>query len=68
MLARSQQVSIRRMAEVLVGQLIEIMPELAGVAPWQAVGKRRTQDEQGQAAERRLSLEAYRNHRNGSGE
>jgi len=42
------------MAEVLVEQLTEIMPELAGVHPWHAVGKRRSQDELGVAAERGL--------------
>jgi transcriptional regulator with XRE-family HTH domain len=51
---RSQQVGIRRMAQVLVEQLTEIMPELAGVHPWHAVGKRRSQDELGIAAERGL--------------
>lgn len=53
-LQRSQQASIRRMAQVLVGQLTEMMPELASVNPWHAVGKRRTQDELGQAAQRGL--------------
>ncbi len=53
-LERSHQTGIRRMAQVLVDQLIELMPELKGVNPWHAVGKRRTQSEVGQAAERRL--------------
>ena len=51
-LERSQQAGIQRMAQVLVDQLIDIMPELAEVRPWHAVGKRRSQDELGQAAER----------------
>jgi transcriptional regulator with XRE-family HTH domain len=51
-LQRSQQLSIRRMAQVLVEQLIEMMPELAEVSPWHAVGKRRTQSETGRAAVR----------------
>lgn len=59
-LERSQQVSIRRMAQVLVDQLVELMPELDGVTPWHVIGKRRTQDETGQAAQRRLSLDAFR--------
>jgi len=59
-LQRSQQVSIRRMAQMLVDQLVEIMPELEGVSPWHAVGKRRTQDELGQAAERGLSADVFR--------
>ena len=56
-LERSQQPSIRRMAEMMVEQLCEIMPELHGVSPWHAVGRRRTQDELGQAALRRISAE-----------
>jgi transcriptional regulator with XRE-family HTH domain len=53
-LERSRQAGIKRMAQVLVNQLIELMPELKEVNPWHAVGKRRTQREVGQAAERRL--------------
>ena len=53
-LQRSQQPGIRRMAQVLVNQLVEVMPELADVSPWHAVGKRRTQDELGVAAQRGL--------------
>ncbi len=56
-LERTQQPSIRRMAQMLVEQLVEIMPELKGVSPWHAVGRRRTQDELGQAAQRRLSTD-----------
>jgi len=56
-LERSQQPSIRRMAEMMVEQLCEIMPELGDVSPWHAVGRRRTQDELGQAAVRRISAE-----------
>lgn len=59
-LQRSQQVAIRRMAEMLVDQLVEMMPELAGVTPWHAVGKRRTQDELGQAAQRCMSADLFR--------
>ena len=58
-LQRSQQVPIRRMAEMLVDQLVEMMPELADVTPWHAVGKRRTQDEVGQAAQRCISIEMF---------
>jgi transcriptional regulator with XRE-family HTH domain len=49
-LQRSQQLSVRRMAQVLVDQLTEIMPELADVSPWHAVGKRRAQTDIGKAA------------------
>jgi transcriptional regulator with XRE-family HTH domain len=54
-LERSQQPAIRRMAQMLAEQLVEIMPELQTVSPWHAVGRRRTQDELGQAAQRSLS-------------
>lgn len=54
---RSGQGPIQRMAEVLVNQLVEIMPELAEVTPWHAVGKRRSQSELGQAAMRTISAD-----------
>ncbi|MEE9602333.1 MAG: hypothetical protein V3V75_03445 [Thermoguttaceae bacterium] len=50
---------IREMAQTLVEQLTEIMPELREVSPWHAVGKRRTRDELGQAAERRMSEDVF---------
>lgn len=59
-LERAQQPSIRRMAQMLVEQLCEIMPELKGVSPWHAVGRRRTQEELGQAAYRSLSADWFR--------
>ena len=54
-LESTEQEPIRRMAQTLVEQLTEIMPELEGVGPWHAVGERRRRDEYGVAAERRLS-------------
>jgi hypothetical protein len=47
--ARSQGES--RLAGVLIGQLIELMPELKDVAAWPTVGHRRTADELGRIAE-----------------
>ena len=58
-LHRSQQVAIRRMAQMMVDQLVEIMPEPSEVTPWHAIGKRRTQDEVGQAASRRVSRDVF---------
>ena len=46
--------SIRRMAQTMADQLVEIMPELASVGPWHVVGKRRRLSELGVAAQRRL--------------
>ncbi|MBN2474226.1 MAG: helix-turn-helix transcriptional regulator [Pirellulales bacterium] len=50
---------IRRMAETMINQLVEIMPELKGVGPWHTVGKRRRRDDYGVAAERRLSDDLF---------
>ena len=41
----------KRMAENLVEQLVELMPELAEVSPWHSVGQRRSLDEMGRIAE-----------------
>lgn len=51
---RSKQASVRRLAQLLAGQLVELMPELKEVHPPPAVGKRRTKRELGQAAFRRF--------------
>ena len=51
-LAPSTQVA--RLATRLVDQLVELMPELKGVAPWHSVGQRRGSDEFGQVAQRRI--------------
>lgn len=55
----ARQESIRRMIQTLIDQLLQIMPELAGVGPWHAVGQRRRLDELGVAAERRLSDDVF---------
>jgi transcriptional regulator with XRE-family HTH domain len=60
LLERTHEVSIRRMAQVLVDQLVEIMPELESVSPWHIIGRRRTQDEVGQAGLRSLSADGLR--------
>ncbi|MAT72465.1 MAG: hypothetical protein CMJ58_23430 [Planctomycetaceae bacterium] len=44
----------QRLATMLVGQLIDLMPELAEVSAWHSVGQRRTQDELGRIAEQSL--------------
>lgn len=57
---RADSVGIRRMAETLANQLLEIMPELDGVAPWHAVGQRRTLDEYGRVVERSVADSSLR--------
>jgi len=46
--------SVQRMANMLVEQLVRIMPELAEVTAWHSVGQRRTQDELGRIVERTI--------------
>jgi hypothetical protein len=46
--------SIQRFATMLAQQLIELMPELEGVAAWHSVGQRRSPNELGRIAERVL--------------
>jgi transcriptional regulator with XRE-family HTH domain len=58
-LERSSQVGVKRMAENLVAQLTEVMPELKGVSAWHAVGQRRRLDEYGRAAERRFTPDCF---------
>ncbi|MCU0878779.1 MAG: helix-turn-helix transcriptional regulator [Pirellulaceae bacterium] len=45
----------RRMAENLIEQLLELMPELREVGAWHSVGQRRGLDELGRIAERPIS-------------
>lgn len=56
---QTKQESVRRMVQTIVGQLVEIMPELANVSAWHAVGKRRRLSELGVAAQRRLGDEWF---------
>jgi len=59
MLEEASQVSVQRMVQTLVDQLVELMPELEGVSPWHAVGKRRRRDDYGAAAERCVSDDMF---------
>jgi transcriptional regulator with XRE-family HTH domain len=59
---QARQESIRRMAQTMASQLIEIMPELANVGPWHTVGKRRRLNELGVAAQRRFADEVFIDH------
>ena len=56
---RTKQESVRRMVQTIVGQLVEIMPELADVKAWPTGGKRRRLSELGVAAQRRLRDEWF---------
>jgi transcriptional regulator with XRE-family HTH domain len=48
---RAREPMVRRLADNLVRQLAELMPELREVRPWQEVGKRRRSSELGRAAD-----------------
>ncbi|HEY2827285.1 MAG TPA: hypothetical protein VGJ04_06760 [Pirellulales bacterium] len=52
--------SMKRLVQMLCNQLLEIMPELADVAPWHTVGQRRTLEEYGRVAERQLPDDMFR--------
>jgi transcriptional regulator with XRE-family HTH domain len=58
-LERTRQTSIQRLAQMLVEQLIELMPELEGVGPWPAVGKSRQPSQYGQVIHRRMPDELF---------
>lgn len=51
--------SIQRLAQTMVDQLVEIMPELEQVSAWHSVGQRRSLDEYGIAAERCVSEDMF---------
>ena len=51
---------VGRLVEMLVDQILEIMPELRDVTPWHTVGQRRTLDELGRAAACPVSEETLR--------
>jgi transcriptional regulator with XRE-family HTH domain len=59
-LERTRNRATHRMAQFMVEQLIEIMPELKGTAPWPSVGKRRSRRELGRAARLRLPADVMR--------
>jgi transcriptional regulator with XRE-family HTH domain len=59
-LERTGDLRTKRLAQTMVDQLTEIMPELRGMGAWPVVGKRRSLDELGIAAERRLSDDVFR--------
>jgi transcriptional regulator with XRE-family HTH domain len=47
---------VQRLSTMLLEQMLEIMPELKDVGPWQASGSHRTLDEAGAAYDRRVTV------------
>jgi transcriptional regulator with XRE-family HTH domain len=56
---RAPSLGIKRMAQMMVEQLVEIMPELKEVSPWHQFGQRRSLDEYGRVMERTISDETF---------
>ncbi len=54
-LEEADNATTRVMAQTLVDQLIEVMPELQGIGAWNVIGRRRSLNELGMAATRSLS-------------
>lgn len=50
-LERSESLAVKRLAENLAQQLLELMPELEGVTAWHSVGQRRSLNEYGRIVE-----------------
>jgi transcriptional regulator with XRE-family HTH domain len=58
-LEKAPSAPIKRMAQMLVEQLTEIMPELETVSPWHSVGQRRSLDDVGRIAEQTISIDNF---------
>lgn len=56
-LERAPSAPIKRMAQMLVEQLTEVMPELEEVSAWHQSGTRRTMDDLGRAGTQMVTLE-----------
>jgi hypothetical protein len=55
----TKQDSIKRLAETMVGQLVDLMPELADVGAWVVRSEGRRRSELGVSAERHLSAGVF---------
>lgn len=51
---------VGRTVEMLIEQILEIMPELEDVTPWHSVGQRRTLDDIGRTGRHMLSEDVFR--------
>ena len=58
---RSESKSVRRLANMLMEQLSEMMPDLSDVGPWPTT-RPRTLDDLGRVCERRLSEDSLHSH------
>jgi transcriptional regulator with XRE-family HTH domain len=58
----SNNVAVRQLADMLIDQIAEIMPELRGVNPWPIASRRRRMREYGRALERIIPATLFRDH------
>jgi transcriptional regulator with XRE-family HTH domain len=58
-LEKAKQDSVRWMAQTMINQLVEIMPELSDVGVWNIGGRQRRRSELGVAAQRRLTSDMF---------
>jgi transcriptional regulator with XRE-family HTH domain len=59
LLEKAKQDSVRWIAQTMINQLVEIMPELADVGVWNIGGRQRRRSDLGVAASRRLTAEMF---------
>lgn len=52
--------AIERLGKTLCDQLVELMPELAGVSSWHSVGQRRSLEDFGRIVERAIADDVFR--------
>ena len=57
---QSDNESVRLLIQSLVGQILEIVPELEDVAPWPTVGSRRSANEYGRIVDREVTEDWHR--------
>ncbi len=57
---QTEGTAAHRLANMLVGQILEIMPELRDVTPWHNVSQRRTLDDVGRTARCPISEDVFR--------
>ena len=59
---QGDSIGVRRLANMLVEQLVQMMPELANVSAWHSVGQRRSMNEYGRAVERCIREDFFLSH------
>ena len=57
---RSSSSAIQRMADTMIEQLVEIMPELREVSSWHTIGQRRSLEDYGRVVERQVPDDVLR--------